>query len=372
MRSAEGTERVAEGLLLLADMDLDALCDDALNELVVDLQQLSHRLAAQVCRVTHRWEQRGVWAGDGSKSSAARLARDGHTSKGTAKAVLVRGRRLDRTPVVAAAFAAGDLSADQVDVLLRAQAGREELFARDEEVLVAKVRPLRMAELVKAITYWRQRADAETNPDGIEPELPTPSLTLSPIDGAVAINGELDPVGGQIVATALDAIADELAATHPDRDRAQLRALALVEVARRAMAMPAGAKPARILANIACGEGAFADLCELANGTIIRPGHLVRYVGALDLRSILYDAANRAIAVSSRRTFVGSLRGAIEVRDLHCQHHSGCDEPIDACDVDHIVPVHQGGVTSQDNGRLMCKYHNRIEPQFARPPNPTG
>ena len=58
MRSAESTERVAEGLLLLADMDLDALCDEALDELVVDLQQLSHRLAAQVCRVTHRWERR--------------------------------------------------------------------------------------------------------------------------------------------------------------------------------------------------------------------------------------------------------------------------------------------------------------------------
>ena len=195
---------------------------------------------------------------------------------------------------------------------------------------------------------------------------------MTSIDGAMAISGELDPVGGQVVSGTLEAIADELAGVHPELDRSALRALALVEMARRAMAVPPGAKPARILANIACGEGAFARLCELADGTIIHPGHVVPYLGALDIRSILYDAANRAVAVSFRRTFVGSLRGVIEVRDLHCQHASGCDEPIDVCDVDHIIPVCHGGVTSQDNGRLMCTYHNRIEPQYARPPTSTA
>jgi len=274
--------------------------------------------------------------------------------------------------VVAAAFAAGELSADQADMLLQACSGREALFARDEQTLVDQARELRVGQLARALTYWSRRADAEINPDGPEPKLPTPVLTLTPIEGAVAVNGELDPVGGRLVSGALEAIADELQATHPELERAQLRALALVEMARRALAMPPGAKPARILANIACGEGAFAELCELADGTVIQPGHLVPYLGASDIRSILYDAARRAVAVSQRRTFVGSLRSVIEVRDLHCQHPSGCDEPIDACDVDHIIPVCQGGVTSQDNGRLMCTFHNRIEPHYARPPAPTA
>ena len=273
--------------------------------------------------------------------------------------------------MVAAAFAAGELSADQADMLLHARTGREALFARDEQTLVDQARELRLGQLARALTYWARRADAEVDPDGPEPKLPTPTLTLTPIERAVAIKGEFDPVGGQIVTTALDGIADELAATHPDLDRAQLRALALVEMARRAMAVLPGAKPARILANIACGEGAFAELCELANGTIIHPSHLVSYLGALDIRSILYDAARRAVAVSQRRTFVGSLRGVIEVRDLHCQHPSGCDEPIDRCDVDHVTPACKGGLTSQDNGRLMCKFHNRIEPHDARPPTGT-
>src|SRR6478736_432229 len=154
MMATGATETVADGLTALAGIDLDVLCDEALNELVIELQTLSHRLAAQVCRVTHRWEQRRVWEGDGSRSSAARLG---------------RGRRLDAAPFVAAAFAAGELSTDQVDLLLAAGAGRDELFARDEETLVEQARELRVGQLHKALEYWRHRADAEVDPDGPEP-----------------------------------------------------------------------------------------------------------------------------------------------------------------------------------------------------------
>ncbi|WP_276967228.1 HNH endonuclease signature motif containing protein [Desertimonas flava] len=38
------------------------------------------------------------------------------------------------------------------------------------------------------------------------------------------------------------------------------------------------------------------------------------------------------------------------------------------CDVDHIVPVHASGDNSQDNGRLMCRFHNRITPTYCTPP----
>ena len=230
--STEASETVAHGLTALAGIDLDVLCDEALNGLVVELQRLTHQLAAQ----TRRWEQRRVWEGDGSKSSAAQLARDGHTSKGAAQRVLLHGRRLDTAPVVAAAFVTG-MSTDQVNLLLAAQAGRDELFARDEETLVEQARELRVGQLHQALEYWRHRADAEVNPEGPEPKLPTPSVTLTPIDGAVAINGELDPVGGDC-RRRLEAIADELAVVHPELDRSAVRALALVEMARRAMAAP--------------------------------------------------------------------------------------------------------------------------------------
>jgi hypothetical protein len=336
--AGQAVETVAAGLTSLADVDPDALSDSALDELLTALLHAAHRLDAQVCRVARRWHQRGVWCGDGSKSPAARMSRAGHVSQRTARTVLWRGRRLGTTPVVAAAFADGHLSADQVDLLTAAQADREAPFSRDEEVLVDQARRLRVAELAKALAYWKHRADAELNNDGAAPKLPTLSLTLSPTDGAVAITGELDPVGGRIVMTALDAIVNELTPSRPDLSPVELRAAAVVEMARRAMAMPADGRPARVLANIVLGLETFTDLCELSNGMVIRPGHLLPFVEALDIRTILYDATTRAVATSKRRTFVGSLRAIVEVRDRHCQHPSGCDEPIDRCDVDHIVP----------------------------------
>lgn len=74
MEVHEALEQVAAGLTALAEVDLDALSDAALDETLVTLQRLSHRLAGQVCRYAHCWEQRGVWSSDGSKSSWTRLA----------------------------------------------------------------------------------------------------------------------------------------------------------------------------------------------------------------------------------------------------------------------------------------------------------
>ena len=106
-------------------------------------------------------------------------------------------------------------------------------------------------------------------------------------------------------------------------------------------------------------EDSFRQLCELSNGSVVAPGQLVRYLGDAEIELVLFDGRSTVVAVSHRRTFVGAVRRAIEVRDRHCQHPSGCDIPADDCDVDHIVPWEHGGVTSQFGGRLECRPHNR-------------
>jgi hypothetical protein len=37
----------------------------------------------------------------------------------------------------------------------------------------------------------------------------------------------------------------------------------------------------------------------------------------------------------------------------------GYDEPVERCEADHIETYSNGGLTTQDNGRLRCRYHNR-------------
>lgn len=225
--------------------------------------------------------------------------------------------------------------------------------------------------------YWNHHADSEVGDDGDPPDDDSRQANLGAgVNGEVVVNAVLDPIGGAEVQEALRRITDDLAREDRQhkgrvtRTKRQLRADALVEMARRATAMPAGAVKPRPLVTVVCGEAAFAELCELSNGTVITPGQLVPHLGRLDIESILFGSPFHAISASSRRSFTGALRRAIEVRDRHCQHPSGCDEPINRCDVDHIVPRCRGGTTCQTNGRLLCVYHNRIEPQLTRPPQP--
>ena len=111
-----------------------------------------------------------MWQSDGSRAPWARLSRTASLSPGAAKQMLRHGRDVAQMPATAEAFAAGRIGTDHVDLLARAAGeGRHELFARDETVLVAQCEELTYGQVVKAIQYWCQRADAELDHDGTPP-----------------------------------------------------------------------------------------------------------------------------------------------------------------------------------------------------------
>jgi 5-methylcytosine-specific restriction endonuclease McrA len=43
--------------------------------------------------------------------------------------------------------------------------------------------------------------------------------------------------------------------------------------------------------------------------------------------------------------------------------HPYCYEPAEHCQGDHIEPYSRGGATTQENGRLLCGFHNRLRNQ---------
>jgi hypothetical protein len=77
---------------------------------------------------------------------------------------------------------------------------------------------------------------------------------------------------------------------------------------------------------------------------------------------------DRRIEVSATaRLFSGATRRAIELRDRACTHPY-CDRPAAECQADHVVPWIAGGPTTQENGRLLCPFHNRLRNKPPRPP----
>jgi Domain of unknown function (DUF222) len=364
-----------EAISGLAAVDVDTLADDELDADLVALMRVRHRLDAQIARRAASWDTRGVWRSDGSRAPWARLSRTAGVAGGSAKAILRRGVSLPRMPLAAEAFAAGDVGPEVVDVLATARNGRHELFARDEALLVTHCEELTFTQAVKVVQYWCQRADAELDRDGPPPPKPSTLRLGTGFDGTVSGDFNLDPTDGATVTEALRRIERDLYRQDQQagtvRTSTERMAAALVEMAVRAHTAPAGGRRPEPLLCILAGEATVEHLCELATGVVISPEVVVPHLTLTQVQTFIFDGADRVIAASPQRTFRGLLRRAIQVRDRHCQHPSGCDQPITHCDVDHRTPVDHGGVTAEVNGELQCEPHNRKSDLHGRQPADT-
>lgn len=348
----------------LAALGAGVLDDEALHAAVFALQRERARLAVAAAALLGQWERRRAWSDDGSCSAPARLARETVCSHASAANELRRARQLDALPATAAAIDRGELSLDHVELLGRAhQPHRAATLRRDESLLVEQCAGLRYSQARRVVRYWCDRVDTETDHAPDADPVDAHLYASQTFEGAVALSGLLDAVGGAVFINELDRLERELFLTDRrdgrTRTNAQRRAAALVTMAQRSATAPADRRPARPLFTVLLGDRAFTELCELANGTVLRPGHLVDWLGTADLETILFDGPSTVVSVSKKRRFTGALRRAVEARDRHCQHPSGCDVPADRCDVDHILPRRRAGPTSQFNGRLECPAHNR-------------
>jgi hypothetical protein len=192
--------------------------------IVVTLKRQRHRLAAVAATVISAWDQRMVWVDNGAGSAAVRLANDTSASPTSTGVEVKRARRLRTMGHVANALAAGDLSADHVDLIAKAnQPWRNASFADHEASLVEHCKTLRFRDARKVSDYWCNHADATGAEDRAERQRNAAHLDVSStLDGTVVVNGVLDPIGGTIVTnegpprTRVD-----IAATHlePDVDR---------------------------------------------------------------------------------------------------------------------------------------------------------
>ncbi|CAN5532011.1 hypothetical protein BH24ACT5_BH24ACT5_27760 [soil metagenome] len=333
------------------------------------------QLDAAIFTLTSAWDANNVWAEDGSLSAGARLAREVKQRKATGDRTVALARALRTMPHTARALAAGRITVDHVDLLSGANSvSRRELFAECESQLVEYCTELSFFHASKAIRYWMLRADAVLGmDDGTDPGYTGREASWGRgIDDQVHVRAILDAVGGAMFVEAWERIehdlyVDDQKSGNPRSDD-QRRADALVEMARRATGNGPDGKQPRPLISVVLGDHTFRRLCELSDGTVVSPAALVPYVDTAVVETVLMEGRFTGVAVSTQRTFTGVLRRVIEVRDLHCQHPSGCERPMSKCDIDHITPHSEGGITSQEDGQLECHPHNRIPDKHNRNP----
>jgi hypothetical protein len=233
-----------------------------------------------------------------------------------------------------------------------------------EERLVPYLERLSVSGAACAMRFWRARAEALVD-DGAEARAPERDVHLSQtFRGRWVLDGDLDPEGGCLLATALrlaqtDVVGGELA-----RSPAQQRADALVDLARffldhREQA-PGGRHRPHL--NVVVDWG---DLTAGRGGELVDGG----FLDGATVRRLLCDASVHRVVTEGRstildygtatRTAPDTLWAALVLRDRHCRY-DGCDRPPHWCEAHHVVPVLEGGRTSLDNLVLKCTKHHHL------------
>ncbi len=362
---------------------IDAVCAAepaqlADRESIQHLHRQLERLNAATTRATAAFEAGGTWEADGARSAAAWLATRVRTALPAARRRLRLGRALRHMAHAEAAWLAGEIDANHVAALAEARTPvSTDCFERDEAMLVDQAARLSHRHFSHALAYWCQHADPDGTEDRASGAFNARGLHLSQsFSGGWVLDASFDPIGGAVLEGALRGIEAELFASDWARARArvgetvcardlarnpaQRRADAAVEMARRAGAMPPGARLPEPLFCVLVGYETFAGrICELADGTVVSPGSLLRWLDQAWVERVVFDGPDRVKNLGvRRRLFTGAVRRAVEVRDREC-FHEFCDRPADECQIDHVQPYAAGGLTVEDNGRVACGEHNR-------------
>jgi hypothetical protein len=359
------------------------------KESIIALHRLSGRFDALVSKAVVGFDAGGEWAAEGAQTATAWIDTRCHLEKRDAKSELRLGRAMTHMPVVKEAWHNGEIGTAQVQRLVRARTPRtEESFCRDEEMLVKEAKRLKFNAFNSVMDYWESLADPDgaTEADVVRQARRTVWLEPTP-DGTFTGQMNFDQISGTIVydelcriekelfeadwAEAKERLGQEPKVHELARTPGQRRADAMVEMAIRSGTTPADGKRPRPLFTFLIGwETLHGRISELQNGMVVAPQTMFPYMEWADFERVVF-APGKRIEVSVRsRLFKGATKRAIELRDRQCTHEY-CDLLADKCQTDHIIGWNQGGPTQQENGRLLCGFHNRLR-NGREPPDDEG
>ncbi|RBY92704.1 HNH endonuclease signature motif containing protein [Blastococcus sp. TF02A-30] len=359
----------------LAEIDLDAMTDDALLDLAAELVTASNRVAASVTAVVRAADRREAYRHDGAVSMKSWLRGSCRMAPDQATAIVSTGRRLEQLPETAAAFAAGEISSAHARVITRAMTPGRLAKAADvgidlaetDEILASLARATAPHETARGVKAWVAGVDPDGSLDDAA-DVRRRFTMATGMDGRVYLRGDLDAAGGEYLHTALGALMNGDRPAGDRRSHAERQADALVALARGALdggSLPdvRGERPhVRVTID-------WLALCA-ERGAPGGSGGSLGWAGPINpetARRLACDASVVRIITGpdglpldvgrAQRTASAAIRRAVELRDGHCVF-AGCDAPPEWCDVHHVVHWAHGGPTSCDNGALLCERHH--------------
>lgn len=301
---------------------------------------------------------------------------------------------LERTPQVAVALGAGEVSREQAEAIL---AGVERLpdsldaVQRENVVehlvgLAADFGPTALRRLVnRAVEVVAPQVAEEADRKALERAERAQARDrflawTRDDDGGVAFSGRLPAIEGELLINQVTALArglrkaDALAGVATlTRAQANADALALVLAhhARCDGSQLGSGDWARVVVTVdhqhlVDGLGV-ARL--LGSGEPVTAGLVRRLACQAGILPVVLGGASQVLDVGrAQRLFTPAQKIALALRDGGCSF-PGCDRPPGDCDAHHLTPWQAGGGTDLDNGVLLCPHHHHlVEPHPNGPP----
>jgi hypothetical protein len=357
------------GLRAFEDEDLEALSGTELGATLAEERGAIDRLEADFSRRLARFDAIRGFEASGALDLIAWLRQHGRLSGGAAAERVKVASKLRELPVMAKAFADGELSFGQAAVVARAAEGVDsESAAELEQRAVAAARELDPTRL----RQFTERLACELNREAFLADHTRAhdrrrlDLGQGP-DGMWIVDGRLDQEGGAYLSTALEAVLGPRAKDDL-RTPGQRRADALVDLCRGALEGRGtlrgggGQRPhLTVTATLQTLRGEPGAAAGEVLGRFPIPSETVQRIACdAALTPMLVDEAGHPLDFGrTMRTASPALRRAVVLADRHCQF-PGCDRPAEWCDVHHLDDWVNGGRTRREDLRLVCRRHHTM------------
>jgi Domain of unknown function (DUF222) len=248
----------------------------------------------------------------------------------------------------------------------------EEDRAQVVTTLMIQTTPPGVAKKAREIAI--DKATVQPKADGAVPVAENSDLNEMTVvqtdDGRLSASLDLDALTGEELLTALDPLCRPIPLPDgsPDpRPSGRRRAEAFGQILRTYLSnsqRPTSGgvlphvtliRPAPTALLVARGDGA-VDTLGFGGPVTAATADLISCDSTIG--SVIVDDAGAPLDVGrSERLFTPAIRKGLAVRDGGCAH-PGCGRPVSWCDAHHIEPWGSGGVTSLDNGVLLCRLHH--------------
>ena len=317
---------------------------------------------AGVALAAAEFDEIGGWCEGGIRSFPHWLAITMGFDPHTGKEILRVGKALKSLPLIAAAFAAGQLSFDKVRQITTV-AGPE-----TDELMLSIGRGASGSQLERICRSLRRMKEADA-PRHDEEELAKRGLwTHFDDDGMMRLVAKLPPEDGAVVMAAIESITGSkpLPDSSADDPWAARRADALVAMSEHVISGVAGglvvageARQVVVHVDVGVLTGETPDgLCHVENGAPLsaaaarRIGCDAEIIPVIERDGLPIDVGRKYRSAPQR------LRRALEVRDRFCRF-PGCSVPAQQTHAHHLEHWAFGGATTLDNMILLCGFHHR-------------